>query len=357
MTRATTKATTTKKAAAAKTSASWQEEAEHMPVDARQLQRLHGLLHGHGIDGDVTRHDWLSARLSRPITTASEVTKVEAAQIIAELEAEDAPEVHTLTSRALRKLRAPFSDAEVGKLPRALCRACSDNKVGRDKGTCPDHPQKAECRICGNYHNTRATMHIDFVGHADVTARLLDVDPTWTWEPMATDPNGFPILDQNGGLWINLTVCGVTRPGYGEGSSGQQKGGDTIKVAIGDALRNAAMRFGVALDLWAKGDREWSKAEKHGAEDMAPDQPPPAQDLPQEPYVGPTADQSVARLIELAAQQGTTLDGITAKWREFHGGLIVDDLPGQNPRDLDHLVQSIEAYIAQQATEAAAVTG
>jgi hypothetical protein len=65
MTRATTKATTTKKAAAAKTSASWQEEAEHMPVDARQLQRLHGLLHGHGIDGDVTRHDWLSARLRR----------------------------------------------------------------------------------------------------------------------------------------------------------------------------------------------------------------------------------------------------------------------------------------------------
>ena len=31
-------------------------------------------------------------------------------------------------------------------------------------------------------------------------------------------------------------------------------GGDAIKEVIGDALRNAAMRFGAALDLWHKGD-------------------------------------------------------------------------------------------------------
>lgn len=68
-------------------------------------------------------------------------------------------------------------------------------------------------------------------------------------------------LDEHGspvGMWIKLTVGGVTRLGYGSVPSGQA---DAVKVLIGDALRNAAMRFGVALDLWAKGDRADPTAE------------------------------------------------------------------------------------------------
>ena len=59
-------------------------------------------------------------------------------------------------------------------------------------------------------------------------------------------------------MWIKLTVCGVTRLGYGD--AGAKKGGDAMKERIGDALRNAAMRFGAALDLWHKGDL-------HGSDD------------------------------------------------------------------------------------------
>jgi hypothetical protein len=87
---------------------------------------------------------------------------------------------------------------------------------------------------------------LDYVGHAAVTDRLLQIDPEWSWEPFAVDANGLPLPDSAGNLWIRLTVCGVTRIGVGDGTS--------AKVAIGDALRNAAMRFGVALDLWAKED-------------------------------------------------------------------------------------------------------
>ena len=64
--------------------------------------------------------------------------------------------------------------------------------------------------------------------------------------------NGLPVMDDMGGMWIKLTVCGVTRLGYGH--AGSKTGGDAIKEVIGDALRNAAMRFGAALDLWHKGD-------------------------------------------------------------------------------------------------------
>jgi hypothetical protein len=91
-----------------------------------------------------------------------------------------------------------------------------------------------------------------YVGHAALTDRLLNVDPGWTWEPLAMSPHGLPVMDDLGGMWIRLTVCGVTRLGYGH--AGNKQGGDAIKEIIGDAMRNAAMRFGVALELWHKGD-------------------------------------------------------------------------------------------------------
>jgi hypothetical protein len=93
-------------------------------------------------------------------------------------------------------------------------------------------------------------LQLDYVSHAWVTDRLLQVDPMWTWEPVAFDEAGLPRFDENGGLWIKLTVCGVTRYGYGE-PQGRDKF-DMKKGAIGNSIRVAAMRFGIGLDLWAK---------------------------------------------------------------------------------------------------------
>lgn len=173
----------------------------------------------------------------------------------------------------LGKLRVPFPPEHVGKLPRVICTKCS-----RGNGTCEDHPKKVNCQECGSWISPRH-IHLDYVGHADVTIRLLEVDPEWTWEPKATDPDPDALkaalasgdaeivrmvitnappkfeTDRNDnpvGLWIKLTVGGVTRLGYGSCPGGQN---DAEKVLIGDALRNAALRFGVAVDLWAKGDR------------------------------------------------------------------------------------------------------
>ena len=114
-----------------------------------------------------------------------------------------------MTPEAAQKLRAPFAPELIGKLP-------------------------------------KGGAMLDYVGHAAVTDRLLQVDPEWTWEPFATGPDGLPAVDREGNLWIRLTVAGVTRTGVGDGKSAKER--------IGDALRNAAMRFGVALDLWSKED-------------------------------------------------------------------------------------------------------
>lgn len=143
----------------------------------------------------------------------------------------------------LELLRDPFPEHQISKLPKptsAQTKAVKDNyKVG------------IRCEVCGQWHHPDV-VHLDYVGHAALTDRLLDCDANWSWEPVSFDQNGSPFLDKNGGLWIRLTVCGVTRLGYGHPDG--KSGGDAVKEAIGDALRNAAMRFGAALDLWHKGD-------------------------------------------------------------------------------------------------------
>ena len=49
-----------------------------------------------------------------------------------------------------------------------------------------------------------------------------------------------------------MTVGGVTRFGYG--TTDNPRDPDFPKKLVSDAIRNAAMRFGVALDLWSEED-------------------------------------------------------------------------------------------------------
>lgn len=134
----------------------------------------------------------------------------------------------------------------------ALRLAFPPEQIGQKPQPYKKDSPKATCRECGGYHGLPA-MHLDFVGHAIVTDRLLSVDPEWTWEPFAVDAMGLPAIDRDGNLWIRLTILGVTRPGVGDGPDAKQR--------ISDALRNAAMRFGVALDLWSKQELAEGKPE------------------------------------------------------------------------------------------------
>jgi hypothetical protein len=144
----------------------------------------------------------------------------------------------------LKKLREPFPAHQISKLPKPTIGFDEYKKL-----------PKAKCSECGGYHPTTNTIHLDYVGHAALTARLLDVDPEWTWKPLSYGEDGLPRFDDEGGLWIILTVCGVSRFGYGNAKNNQWADiGARIKEVIGDALRNAAMRFGCALELWHKGD-------------------------------------------------------------------------------------------------------
>ena len=101
----------------------------------------------------------------------------------------------------------------------------------------------------------KAGMQLDFVGHADVTKMLIEIDPEWTWEPTAFDANGLPAYRVENGMahmagW--LTVQGVRRLGIGSVTHNKP---DLLKELISDFIRNSAMRFGICLALWTK--QEW----------------------------------------------------------------------------------------------------
>ena len=155
----------------------------------------------------------------------------------------------TLKPTGLALLRAPFPANQISKLPKET-RAQADERKARKQGC-----MVWKCPECGGAHHKDAT-HLDYVGHAALTDRLLDCDPHWYWEPYVAD--GLP--NAGNGMWIKLHVCGQSQIGYGH-ADGKQ-GGDAIKEIIGDALRNAAMRFGAALDLWHKGDLHLDESEE-----------------------------------------------------------------------------------------------
>lgn len=160
-----------------------------------------------------------------------------------------------MTAEVAKILRAPFPPEAIGKLPKIWCGLCRE--AAKQRKTCDQH-RKVRCDGCRN-SITDAHLHLDYVGHAETTDRLLQADATWNWEPFVIGDDGLPRLDANGGLWIRLTVAGVTRIGYGAADG--KRGPDAVKETIGDAIRNAAMRFGVAIDLWGATFKAEAEAE------------------------------------------------------------------------------------------------
>ena len=97
---------------------------------------------------------------------------------------------------------------------------------------------------------------LDFVGHADITRILIQIDPYWTIEPVTFDDAGLPARTKVGnmiqaGFW--MTVLGHRRYCV---CSVEERKQDIGKELVSDAIRNGAMRFGVALHLWTKAEWE-----------------------------------------------------------------------------------------------------
>jgi hypothetical protein len=144
-------------------------------------------------------------------------------------------------------------------------------------------------------------MQLDFVGHADVTKMLIEIDPEWTWEPTAFDANGLPAYRVENGMahmagW--LTILGVRRLGIG---SVMHNKPDLLKELISDFIRNASMRFGVCLSLWTK--QEWDDV-SYTSSTPAPKPAPVAKVEPAKPADPLVSMDNIKRFVEACKTAG-----------------------------------------------------
>jgi hypothetical protein len=182
------------------------------------------------------------------------------------------------------KLRERFGPADIERKPQIL-KKNDELKYGCEKDNGRD--VSADGYYCGGYH-ARA-IHIKYVGHANLTMRLNDVVGAngWAWLPMATNDDGTP-KRTDGGMWIYLAILGHVKQGFGD--AGGTPGTDGIKVTIGDAMRNAAMRFGIATYLWAKSDAALDRVRTAYPEDQ-PASAPRGGDIRRQQRSGPSPEQ------------------------------------------------------------------
>ena len=163
---------------------------------------------------------------------------------------------------------------------------------------------------------------LDFVGHADITRILIEIDPHWSIEPVAYDEAGLPAAKKIGNMiqaGFRMTLLGQTR--YCVGSVEERKS-DIGKELVSDAIRNGAMRFGISLSLWTKA--EW---EDLGATPAATPAPRRLKAVTETKVTKPLDPETISKFIaactnaNLDHEQVADLAGVDLK-----GNLTTDDL-------------------------------
>jgi hypothetical protein len=99
--------------------------------------------------------------------------------------------------------------------------------------------EKFPPEMIGKLPATGKRPALDFVGHAAVTDRLNRWAPGWSY---TVDE----VFTHGGDFWIRgtMVIGGIRRVEFGDGAN--------PKEAIGNFIRRAAMRYGVAIDLWSR---------------------------------------------------------------------------------------------------------
>ena len=156
---------------------------------------------------------------------------------------------------------------------------------------------------------------LDYVGHAAVTDRLNTAAPDWTYtiDERFTATTRELIKGQDVDVvscWIRgtMTVAGVSRCEFGDGAD--------PKEALGNFLRRAAMRFGVAIDLWSKEALQTSApatgGHRQGAEKVMEPQGADNGEAPSSVAPFAPGSETAALWDQLVAATGSPANALTA---------------------------------------------
>lgn len=226
------------------------------------------------LEADPNHADLELDELTAPtMHTLARLARLAEAELeLAELRSGAAPDVHAMALRTILDRWAQPPPGMLALLPRSTRK---ENAKGR-------------CDVCGGWHGLPA-VHLDYMGHADITEALILIDPFWNWRPAAINHDtGGPFVQRRDStltMWGYLTVLGVERLCVGTCEASKP---EPEKELIGDLLRNGALRFGIAVRLWSKADHV-DMADATGPTDTgAPPAPAPVGDPgPAEPAGAP----------------------------------------------------------------------
>lgn len=170
----------------------------------------------------------------------------------------------------------------------------------------------------------KGSSYLDYVGHAQTTAILLQIDPEWNYT-INCDERGIPIVIERHytlEMWGTITLLGHTRPCVGTCDAAK---GEVVKELIGDMIRNGAMRFGIALDLWAKGELLGQPLEP-----VKPAKPT------EKPVEKPTAVSEIYRM--MGALDSAGQDALKAAFIDYFGSKL-SDLPADKHEEAREWVE------------------
>lgn len=171
----------------------------------------------------------------------------------------------------------------------------------------------------------KGNIQLDFVGHADITRILIEIDPLWRWVPIAWDEGRPKIHVENGmaTMWGELQLLGHSRLGVGSVRADKP---DLDKELVSDFLRNAAMRYGICLALWTK--QEWDDLNNNPA--PAPKQTGTAKKAAPRPAEldGLLSNEQRQQLIAACANAGIAVQAMASKAGvDWDGDVKESDIP------------------------------
>jgi hypothetical protein len=344
------------------------------------MRELHGALRDHGITGDKAVHDYLSLALGRPVESRTELSPVEAAQVIAELEA--APILHGSVEAALIAFQAEMP--VVGKNQTATVPMKQGGSYSYTYADLADVTAAATPLLTRHGLAFSCCPRATERGY-ELVGVLLHVSGTRIEGALPLHGNtaqdiGSSLTYMRRYLLGCMTGIVTDNDDDGQASQGAQRSREWDGPTTAQLLRQIeadALRAGVTYEFATAKFREARGIDLPGLDRLNPweVQPlaeivkaradevtaaaaaPPAQSpTPAETaahngaagqYHGPTTPELLAMIDDHASRAGTTYAEITAKWRADHGNLTVAQLDEQDPRELALLEASISAYLAE----------
>ena len=164
------------------------------------------------------------------------------------------------TSDPWKALAEPFPDADIKHRPGAATW---------------DHKPTCEGKRCRQAKDPTAHLQFSYVDARAVMQRLDDVLTPSGWDFTSTVIPGTDIVRGE------LTIGGVVRVDYGYPNSDQDD--EPIKAASSDALKRAAVMFGIGRHLYSDNTQSGGRATPPPARPPAPPRPAVVADAPEEP--------------------------------------------------------------------------